>query len=353
MGCVEALCRADEVDLPLLAEELPRDAGVDRKVANFTALERWATGSDKPVAIFSPIAFRETDYMIGLRDEIGHVPFLRDVGKTFRTIAALTKARPGRNALNPSRRDPLSVAAQWRRRAAELTDVTALSEVESKGLLSAYGLPLPPEEVVATPDEAAAAARRIGFPVVLKAVSAAVPHKSDAGLVILGLTSPEDVRAAAERLAGRCTELRAPLEGILVAKQMTGGVEAVLGIHRDPEMGPVVMVGMGGIWLELFKDVAFAPPGLDRAGALEAISKTRMSRLLAGYRGSRPANAEALADAMVSLGHLAQDLGEAIEAVDVNPLLVQESGVCALDGLVVMRPPAGAQSGPTEEIKGR
>jgi succinyl-CoA synthetase beta subunit len=292
------------------------------------------------VAIFSPIAFRETDYMIGLREQIGHVPFLRDVGKTFRTIAALTTARPARNASSLAPRDPLPVAAQWRQRAAALADTAALSEVESKALLAAYGIPLPPEEVVASPDEAAAAARRIGFPVVLKAVSAAVPHKSDAGLVVLGLTSPEDVRAAAERLVRRCAELRAPLDGVLVAKQMIGGVEAVLGIHRDPEMGPVVMVGMGGVWLELFKDVAFAPPGMDRARALEAISKTRMARLLAGYRGNRPADVVALADAMVSLGRLAQDLGDALEAVDVNPLLVQESGVFALDGLVVLTPPA-------------
>lgn len=342
MGCIETLCAAPEIDLLLLAEELPREAGIARKVANFTALENWIGRAGKPVAMFSPITFRETDYMIGLRDALAHVPVMRDVGKTFRAIAALTRA--GRGEGQPvavARPAPPPLAADYRRRAAALTGPAALSEVESKALLAAYGIPLPPEEVASTAEEAVSAAARIGFPVVLKAVSAEVPHKSDAGLVVLNLTDAEEVRAAAERLRPRCGELGAPFQGVLVARQMRGGLEAVLGIHRDPEMGPVVMVGMGGVWLELFKDVAFAPPGLSRERALEAIAGTRMWRLLGGYRGVRAGDVNALADAMVALGRIALDLGDVIEAVDVNPLLVMEEGVCALDGLVVLKPPTG------------
>jgi acetate---CoA ligase (ADP-forming) len=343
MGCVETLCAAPEIDLLLLAEELPRESGIARKVANFTALESWIARAGKPVAMFSPITFRETDYMIELRDQLAHVPLMRDVGKTFRAIAALTRASAdARNtAASEERRECPPIVADYRRRAATLTGPTALSEVESKVLFRAYGIPLPPEELVSSGDDAASAAARIGFPVVLKAVSAAVPHKSDAGLVLLGLTTTGEVHAAAERLKRRCEEIGAPCEGVLVAKQMRGGVEAVLGIHRDPEMGPVVMVGMGGVWLELFKDVAFAPPGLSPERALEAIAATRMSRVLGGYRGSRPSDVTALADALTSLGRMALDLGDIIEAVDVNPLLVMEKGVCALDGLVVLKPPSG------------
>ncbi|HEX2725395.1 MAG TPA: acetate--CoA ligase family protein, partial [Beijerinckiaceae bacterium] len=343
MGCVETLCAAPEIDLLLLAEELPREAGVARKVANFTALETWIGRAGKPVAMFSPITFRETDYMIGLRDQLAHVPLMRDIGKTFRAIAALTKAGSGKPepAEAAARPAPPALALDCRRRAAALAGRTGLSEVESKALLRAYGIPLPPEEIASSAGEAAMAAARIGFPVVLKAVSAEVPHKSDAGLVILNLANADDVRTAAERLRRRCGELGAAFEGLLVARQMSGGVEAVLGIHRDPEMGPVVMVGMGGVWLELFKDVAFAPPALNRERALAAIAGTRMARLLEGYRGGRGGDVDALADAMVSLGRLALDLGDVVEAVDVNPLLVMETGVCALDGLVVLQPPAG------------
>ena len=193
---------------------------------------------------------------------------------------------------------------------------------------------------------AANAAMHIGFPVVLKAVSAAVPHKSDAGLVLLGLEDVDAVRAAAETIAARCAKIGAPLEGILVASQMRDGVEMVLGVHRDPEMGPAVMVGMGGVWLELFKDVAFAPPGLGRERALETIAMTRASKLLAGYRGGAERDVPALAGAMVALGRLACELGDAIEAIDVNPVLVRSKGegVVALDALVVLRPPAPAAS---------
>ena len=183
---------------------------------------------------------------------------------------------------------------------------------------------------------------RIGFPVVLKAVSASVPHKSDAGLVFLGLQNAEAVRTAATSIVERCGALGIELEGILVAKQMSGGTEMVLGIHRDPEMGPVVMVGMGGIWLELFKDVAFAPPGLGEARARQTIAATRAATVLAGFRGAPARDVPALARAMVAIGRLAVELGDIIEAVDVNPLLVlaRNGGAVALDGLVVLRPPA-------------
>jgi succinyl-CoA synthetase beta subunit len=215
-----------------------------------------------------------------------------------------------------------------------------LNESRSKELLAAYGIALPREEAVAGVKAAVAAAERIGFPVVLKAVSAAVPHKSDAGLVRLGLRDAAEVHAAALEVSRRCADLGVPLEGILVADHISGGIETVLGIHRDPEMGPVVMVGLGGVWLELFKDVAFAPPNLDERRACEAIAATRIGKILAGYRGAPAYDAGALARAMVSLGRLALDLGEVIESVDVNPLLVMPAGggVVALDGLVVLRP---------------
>jgi acetate---CoA ligase (ADP-forming) len=131
---------------------------------------------------------------------------------------------------------------------------------------------------------------------------------------------------------------------MLVAKQISDGIETVLGIHRDPEMGPVLMFGMGGVWLELFKDVAFAPPDADRARALEMIETTRVSRLLKGYRGSPPADTEALVSALVALGRLAVDCGDILESVDINPFLVRNAGygAYALDGLVVLRPPEGA-----------
>ena len=130
------------------------------------------------------------------------------------------------------------------------------------------------------------------------------------------------------------------LDGMLVAKQISGGTEVVLGVQRDVEMGPVVMFGMGGVLVELFKDVSFAPATLDREQARAMVRATRAGAMLDGFRGRKPGDIDALCDALVSLGRLARDLGDVIEAVDVNPLLVREQGVVALDALVVLRPPA-------------
>jgi succinyl-CoA synthetase beta subunit len=198
--------------------------------------------------------------------------------------------------------------------------------------------------VVTSEAEAEAAAHEIGFPVVLKAVSAAVPHKSDAGLVLLGLSHGDAVRRGVATLQERTRALKAPLEGILVAQQISGGTETVLGVSRDPEMGPVVMFGLGGIWIELLRDVSFAPPTLDGARAAAMVKDTRAAaRLLEGFRGAKPGDLDALTGALVNLGRLARDLGDVIEAIDINPFVVceQSRGACALDALVVLRPPGG------------
>ena len=338
LGCVQALHDDPGVDVVLLAEELPRAAGIERKLSNFLALDAWVgEGAAKPVAFFSPLTLRETDYMRETRARLPATPWLRDLTKALRTVTRL--AEPPFEPLpvheTPAMRADL--VARWRARAAACEAPTALNEAESKALLRAYGVPMATEDTARDADGAALAASRIGYPVVMKAVSAAVPHKSDAGLVLLNLADESAVRAAADVIAERCAALGAPLEGLLVARQMTGGVEMVMGAHRDPEMGPVLMVGMGGVWLEVLADVAFGPPGLDMARARDMIARTKASRLLAGYRGAPAGDIGALAQALTALGALVADLGDVIESIDVNPILVRPDGAFALDGLVVLK----------------
>lgn len=340
IACVEALHDDPGVDVLLLAEEYPRRPGIERKVKNFAALDAWAaTGRTKPVALFSPLSLRETEHMRELRDAYRRLPMLRDIGKTLRTIGRITAAAPAASAPKIRREGAApAIAATLRAQAAGLDAPTPLNEAVSKQALAAYGVALAREEVVATPAEAVAAARRIGFPVVLKAVCSAVPHKSDAGLVLLRLGDAAAVENGARLLVERCAALGVAAEGILVAQQVTGGIEMVLGVHRDAEMGPAVMVGLGGVWLELFRDVAFAPPDLDEAQARAAIMRTRAGRLLQGYRGSPPCDIDALARAMVAVGRLTIDLGDAIDALDVNPIVATPDGAFALDALLVLRP---------------
>jgi acetyltransferase len=336
MACIQALHDDPNVDGLLIAEELPRAEGIERKIANFRALDAWVgDGARKPVAFVSPLTLRETEYMHRTRSELLHTPWLRDLTKSMRVAARL--AAPDYPQL-PQKRGHVDASQRLdmlRNKAS--SGQRALNEAESKSFLAMYGIAAAREQIVHNAADAVAAAARIGYPVVLKAVSASVPHKSDAGLVFLDLQNAAAVQTAADKAAERCARLGAPLEGLLVAQQISGGVEMVIGVHRDPEVGHVVMVGAGGVLLELVEDVAFGPPGLDHARALAMIGRLRASKLLAGYRGAAACDVNALAQALVNLGALALDLGEAIESVDVNPIVALPQGAVALDGLVVLR----------------
>ena len=354
MASITALAEAPEVDLVVTIEELPREAGVARKVGNLRALEAYVAEGhpgQASVAVLSPLAFTDTDYMRQLRAELPHLPLLRNIGTTFRVLAALQPsisqalpATPGQPRLASAEAE--QQAAVLRRQAAAITEPTALDEVASKRLIAAYGIALPDEAVVHGVEAAVVAAERIGYPVVMKAVSAAVPHKSDAGLVLLGLDSAKAVRGAARTIAERCARLGVDLDALLVAAHIKGGTEMVLGVNRDPEMGPVLMVGMGGVWLELFADVAVLPPAVNDAIARRAIASLKAHRLLEGYRGAPARDIDAFVAALVALGRLVGDLGDIIHSIDINPLLVRDRGrgAVALDALVVLRPSATSNS---------
>jgi acyl-CoA synthetase (NDP forming) len=337
VACLDALVNAPEVDIVLTAEELPRDEGAERRVANLRALEAVAQRAallGKPVAAFTPFITGATEYGRMVRALIPSVPVMRDLERTLRVLRALVQSRI-RSERPPAPES--DIARILRQRAAGLDRPTALNEVESKSLLRAYGIPLPQEYLVGSSTEAIEAAHRIGFPVVLKGVSTAIPHKSDAGLVRLDGRDDKAVATAYAELMAQAGTLRVTLDGVLVAQQIAGGIECVLGVSRDPEMGPVVMFGLGGIFVELIKDVSFGAPGLDRDEALAMIKATRAGRLLEGFRGSKPGDRDALLDALVNLGRLAHELPDVIEAIDINPFVVCERGAFALDGLVVLR----------------
>ncbi len=173
---------------------------------------------------------------------------------------------------------------------------------------------------------------------VLKGVSAKLLHKSDAGAVVLNLASADDARAAYVCITENARRAGVDeLDAMLVCQQVSGGLELVLGLHRDPEMGLVVMAGSGGVLLELTKDVAFAVPPITRDKARAMIARTHAARLLAGYRGNKTLDADAVVDALVALGRIAEDLADVIQSVDINPFVVLPRGGIALDALFVPR----------------
>jgi len=218
---------------------------------------------------------------------------------------------------------------------------TAVNEVAAKALLASAGIPVVRELVAATADAAAGSADEIGYPVVLKIASADIAHKSEIGGVIVGLRDEAQVRAAFGTLMQRAEHHapRARLDGVVVARMAGQGVETILGVVRDPVFGPVVMFGLGGVFVEAFKDVAFrvAPFGVDEARAM--INEVKGRILLTGLRGQPPSDENALADAIAALSVYAAHHEADIESIDINPFVVlaQGQGGLALDALIVPR----------------
>ena len=181
---------------------------------------------------------------------------------------------------------------------------------------------------VSSEDAAVAAARELGFPVVLKTDEPGIAHKSDVGGVALGLADADAVAAAYRAMAGRLGP-RA-----VVSTHAPDGVELALGLVRDPHLGPLVVVGAGGTLVELLGDRSVRLPPLDDQGALAAVDRLRIAAVLDGVRGAPPADRDALAAAVVGLSRLAVELGDHLQALDVNPLRCGPWGCLALDVLV-------------------
>jgi acyl-CoA synthetase (NDP forming) len=213
-----------------------------------------------------------------------------------------------------------------------------LSEVASKELLRAYGINTSRDILCGSAAEAAAAAASLGFPVVMKAASAAIAHKSELGLVRVGVGDERQARDAYAELLAQA-EQAAPgrVDGVLVCEQITAGVETVLGVATDELFGPTIMFGVGGISVEVYRDVSFRVPPFPLDEAHRMIREIRGLPLLTGFRGRPAADLGAVADAIMALQRLVLDLGDRIAELDINPLVALPSGVVALDALVVPR----------------
>ena len=207
-----------------------------------------------------------------------------------------------------------------------------------KKLLSAAGIRVPAGELARTVDEAVAVAKRIGFPVVLKAQAAALSHKTEAGGVILNLADETSLRTAWEKLIGN-VKRAAPevtLDGVLVEQMSPKGVELMVGAKRDPGWGTVLLLGLGGIWVEAIGDVQVLPGEAGEDQVIEALGRLRAAKLLTGFRGAPPADLAAVARVVTTIGGLMQALPQIVE-IDVNPLMTYANGegATALDALIV------------------
>ena len=345
-ACVKVVSRQEDIHLLAVSRDTPPQVAsreVEQSLSVAKAAVQAAQETGKPVLVFSNLSTTFQQEVKQVLDE-GGVPYLQGTRETLRAIQTFVRYASFRRRLGkqtsagcPSPAD----LPDWRRKLQGMRG--SLSEVEGRRLLAAYGIPGPREAVVATAEEAVEAAQRIGYPLVLKILSPDIQHKTEIGGVRVGLEDEVAVITAFREVmaAAWLHHPQARLEGALVQEMIPAdAVEVILGVLQDPDFGPVIVFGSGGILVELLRDSSLRLPPLSHKEALEMIHETRGGRLLQGFRGRPPADIDALAGALVRVSQLAVDLGDVVAALEVNPLMVlpRGQGVRAVDALVELAP---------------
>ena len=324
-GSLLALAEDPAVEAVALAVDLVYELDGDDSYP--LALLDVAERSAKPLAVLSNLpSVIDTELACRLRAQ--GIPVLEGTRSGLLALKHLL-AHGRRQAARPDRAEP--GAADRRERAARPVASGAAQGAGLLELLPEYGIAV--ARVLPAADEAGAlaAAERIGYPVVLKTDDPQIAHKSDVGGVVLGVGDPAALAAAYRDLAGLGPR-------VLICQTIPAGTELALGIVRDPELGPLIVVGAGGVLVELLADRAVALPPVAADEAAGLVAGLRIARLLDGARGARPADQGAVARAVAGLSQLALDLGDQLEALDINPLICGPDGAIAVDVLAIPRP---------------
>ncbi len=211
---------------------------------------------------------------------------------------------------------------------------------DSKRIIREYGIPVTEMVLARNLEEAVQASKKLGFPLVMKISSPDVVHKTDIGGVILGISSLEELENAYKKIIENVRKKvpHARIEGVVLEEMVEKHYEVIVGGVRDPQFGPTIMFGMGGVFVEVFKDVAFGIAPLTKEEAMELIDSTKASKILRGYRGGFTGDIDALADVLVKTSKMMWDLKEYIKEMDLNPVAVLEDkkGIKVLDARIVL-----------------
>ncbi len=334
---LETLAGDPSIGLIVASQDAPvgLDAdGAAEYVGIAEAVAGYARSAAVPAVFMSNLS---SGHHPSVRAVLDGVPVLNGTRAALTAICNMVEPPVLRAAISPAI-EPAPADDPWAKR---LAAGEKLTEREAKELLASCGLRVTKERLATTADEAAGAALEIGFPVVLKIESPDILHKTEAGGVRLNIASEAEARQAFETImaSARAYAPKAELRGVVVQEMAGRGVEALVGLVRHEPFGLGIVVGVGGVLVELVKDAAFDLLPIDRAAAEALIDRTRLGHLLAGHRGALAADREALVDAMLALSRFADRYGHLVEAVDLNPVVVFEKGrgACALDALVIAR----------------
>ena len=338
MNSIKIMIDDPDTDIVIIDAELPK-APHELRERNLRIVNEMAGAASKPVVYISAMSIGFTEFTKALRKSLPNIAVMQGLDRAVGAIKSLIEYSSLRKEVPDIKSSSkASARAVLEKALKNANGAAALDEVASKKLLKAYGIPVSKEEIAQTAAEAVKIAKKIGFPVVAKVVSADILHKSDIGGVVLNLNSAAEVKKAFNDITARVKKIKSKpkLEGILIAQQVKADLELVVGASLDAEMGPVVLFGTGGVDIELMKDVALAGAPLDEAEAKQLIGKTKAGVKMKGYRG-KPALHEASAvKALVGLSNLMADAGNRIASIDVNPFLINSKLGVAVDGLIVL-----------------
>jgi acyl-CoA synthetase (NDP forming) len=289
---------------------------------------RVAARTDKPVALVANYASLDHRAVALATTEAG-VPVIDGTEEGLRAVRHLLAFRDHVPAMPFPSPVAAALRATWRRR---LAGGAPLDEAEALRLIADYGVSTPQVRIAETLDAACAAARVIGYPVALKTAAPGILHKSDRDGVRLAIGDEAALTAAYVEMAGRLGPR------VLVAAMVGRGVEIGLGLVNDHQFGPYLIIAAGGSWIEILRDRVVAQPPVPPARAARLVDRLRLRPLLDGRRGLPPADLPALHKAISALSTLAEDLGDLIAEMDINPIIVSDRGAIAVDAVVVPRP---------------
>jgi acetate---CoA ligase (ADP-forming) len=337
LSCIHILLSDDDIDMLALQEELPLSNARPDKESNLMAVAKVAEESDKPISMFSMISQSLTDYARDFKDRCP-LPFLQGIDhavkmqKHLGNFAEAVRRRPERSRAKAAALTTLSSKTREL-----LGSKKALNEWEAYSVLAEVGIGLAKVRLATTPRDATKIAREIGGPVALKIVAPNLTHKTELDGIRLNLRTPQDIESAWWEMEAAFTERAAGerLTGFLVQEMIYGGIETIIGTDNDPQFGPVLMFGLGGQAVELYRDVVFGLAPITSDEAAEMIRAIKGFPLLCGFRGKPPVDLSALANALLAVSQLAVIGKDLIRSIDINPFMCLKQGGKAVDAVIV------------------
>jgi acyl-CoA synthetase (NDP forming) len=333
---VEIVRESKRIDVILLIGSLANDATAAKRAEELAAITE---GTEQPILLSTYTTASPGSMGAFARAGIPCYTSMPSCARAIRALVDYARFQQRRSRRQPFDETPPGVRDEVGRALAAAGPV--LTEAEAKALLAHYGVARPSEALVNSTDEAVIAAAQIGGVVALKVQSPDITHKTEAGAVALGVTGDAGVREAYQRVIASAARAHpgASVHGVLVQAMAPPGREIILGVTRDATFGPMLMVGLGGIHVEVLRDVVFAPIPLARDEALRLLGDLKGTAMLDGVRGMPPADQEALAELMATLSRFAADHADLIEEIDLNPVIVhpQGRGLTVVDALIVKR----------------